>query len=142
MMPYAFAADLLVFVHSLYVLFTVGGSLLILAGAALHWSWIRNRIFRRIHLAAVLLVTLEASLGLMCPLTTWEYRLRTLAGQSREEDVSFVGRIIRSLIFIDLPDWGFLLLYSLFGGIVLIMILFIKPEPRSGKSKKGGPDPV
>jgi len=135
---YALGADILVFFHSLYVLFTVGGAFCILTGAVFRWKWIRNRIFRLIHLLAVLFVALEASIGVLCPLTVWEYRLRVLAGQNREGDISFVGRIIRSLIFVDLPDWGFILLYLAFGGIVLFMILFIRPDPpRKGPEKDG-----
>jgi len=129
MNPYALAADALVFVHSLYVLFTVGGAVSVLIGALCGWSWIRNRMFRIIHLIAVLFVALEASLGILCPLTVWEYRLRSLAGQRSEENISFVGRIIRSLIFVELPWWGFVVLYLLFGAIVLLMVFFIKPDP-------------
>ncbi len=126
---------MLVFIHSLYVLFTVGGAACILIGALFRWRWIRNRIFRLIHLISVLFVALEASVGVLCPLTVWEYRLRSLAGQTSERDISFTGRIIRSLIFVDLPDWGFLILYLSFGGIVLFMILFIRPDPPRRKSR-------
>jgi hypothetical protein len=138
MNAYALAADSLVFVHSLYVLFTLGGTTAILIGAVRHWKWIRNRVFRMIHLGAVLLVALEASIGVLCPLTVWEYRFRTLAGQAQEGEISFVGRIIRSIIFIDLPDWGFIVLYSLFAVIVVILVFFIRPNPPRHKPKKGG----
>jgi hypothetical protein len=140
MNPYALAADALVFFHSLYVLFTVGGAVLILAGAVSGWRWIRRRVFRILHLAAVLLVALEASLGVLCPLTVWEYELRRAAGQRVEEDISFVGRILRELIFVELPDWGFLLLYLGFGLVMVILVFLIPWEP-SRKGRKGPEDP-
>ena len=133
MNPYALAADALVFFHSLYVLFTVGGAVLILAGGLFKWRWIRRRLFRIIHLTAVLFVALEASVGVLCPLTVWEYELRRAAGQRMEEDISFVGRIIRELIFVELPDWGFLLLYLGFGLVVIILVLFIPWESRKDR---------
>ncbi len=130
------AADVLVFIHSLYVLFTVGGALLILAGGLFRWSWVRGRLFRIIHLCAVLLVALEALLGVLCPLTVWEYELRKAAGKHAEEDISFVGRILRDLIFVELPDWGFLLLYLAFGAAVVLLSFCIPWEPRRHRRRK------
>lgn len=140
MNPYALAADGLVFFHSLYVLFTVGGAVLILAGGLLKWRWVRRRAFRILHLAAVLFVALEASLGVLCPLTVWEYELRKAAGQGVEEDISFVGRILRELIFVELPDWGFLLLYLGFG-LVMIVLVFLIPWEASRKRGVPPEDP-
>ncbi len=126
----ALAADLVVAFHSLYVLFAIGGELAILAGAILHWHWIRRMTFRLLHLAAVILVAIEASLGMACPLTVWEYQLRRAAGQTAEEDVSFIGRIIRELIFYDFPGWVFTSLYIGFGAVVILTFLFIPPRRR------------
>jgi len=136
MNPYSLAADLLVIVHSLYVLFTVGGTLVILLSAPLHWRWARNRTFRIIHLISVLFVALEASLGMLCPLTVWEYELRKLSGHQVESDISFIGRLLRKIIFVDLPGWAFLILYTAFGAIVLILLFVIKPEKPDKPDKK------
>ena len=130
---HAVAADLLVFLHLLYVAFTVGGALLILAGGLLGWPWIRNRLFRFLHLGAVLLVAVEALIGIWCPLTTWEWRLRARAGQDYEADISFVGRLIRSVIFVELPDWGFTVMYVGFGILILLVMVLIPPKKRKRK---------
>jgi hypothetical protein len=127
------AADLVVAFHSLYVLFAVGGELAILAGAALHWQWIRGRLFRFLHLAAVILVAIEAAIGMACPLTVWEYQLRRMAGQASEEQISFIGRIIRSIIFYDFPPWVFTALYIGFGLLVVLTFLLIPPRRRRSK---------
>ncbi len=131
---YAVAADLMVFLHLLYVSFTIGGTLLILAGGLFHWSWVRNWIFRLIHLAAVLLVAVEALIGVWCPLTVWEWRLRALAGQDYEGEISFVGRLIRQIIFVELPDWGFTVMYIGFGALILGIFLLIPPKRRKSKN--------
>ena len=130
---YAVAADLLVFLHLMYVAFTTGGALLILVGGICRWSWIRNRTFRFIHLGSVLLVAVEALVGVWCPLTVWEWRLRARAGQDYETDISFVGRLIRAIIFVELPDWGFTVMYVGFGVLVLLIMLLIPPEKRRRK---------
>ena len=130
MNPYAVAADLMVFVHLLYVGFTIGGTLLILLGGVFGWHWVRHRLFRIIHTGAVLLVAAESLIGVWCPLTVWEWRLRARAGQEIENNISFVGRAIRKIIFIELPDWGFTVMYAGFGLFVLAVLLLVKPDKR------------
>lgn len=119
-------ADIVVFVHLLYLLFTVGGEALILTGGILKWRWIRNLPFRITHLVAVVLVSAEALIGMLCPLTELEYTLRRAAGQTVEEEISLVGRIIRAILFYDFPAWFFTGLYVGFG-ILVILTLFLFP---------------
>ena len=126
-------ADFIVFIHLCYLVFTVGGEASILVGWLLGWNWVRNRVFRIIHLLSVLLVAFEAVMGIWCPLTLWEYRLRQAAWQSAEEEISFVGRLIRTVLFYDFPPWFFTLLYVGFGGLVLVTLIFVPP----GKKRKG-----
>ena len=129
-MIYAVLADLIVVFHFCYVLFTVGGELLILLGALFRWSWIRQRTFRIVHLFSVLLVAGEALIGILCPLTEWEYNLRERAGQTVEREISFIARLLRAVIFYDFPWWVFLLLYTGFGLLVLITFFIIPPRKR------------
>jgi Protein of Unknown function (DUF2784) len=58
----ALLADAVVVLHFAYVSFAVGGEILILAGGLLGWRWVRNLPFRLVHLAAVVLVAVEALL--------------------------------------------------------------------------------
>ncbi len=101
-------ADAILLVHALFVLFVVGGFMLILLGAR-RWSWVRNRTFRVVHLAAIAFVAAEALLGLTCPLTLWEDALRH-AGTER----SFVGRWVTRLLYYNFPEWVFAVLYCVF----------------------------
>jgi hypothetical protein len=132
----AAVADILVTVHFCYVAFAIGGELFIILGALLRWGWVRNLPFRIVHLCSVVLVAMEASTGIPCPLTEWEYRLRELAGQRGEAHVSFIARIVRSIIFYDLPAWVFLAAYV--GFAALVALTFVLVRPRRRRREKGG----
>ncbi len=130
---YAPAADVLVVVHFLYVLFAVGGLIAILLGALGKWVFVRDPLFRTIHLAAVGLVALEAALGIDCPLTVWEFDLRQLAGQPVGRNLSFVARLVRLIIFYDLPHWFFTALHIAFGLAVIATYIIIPPRSKAGR---------
>ena len=121
-------ADLVLALHFLYVCFTVGGEAAILAGAAMGWDWIRDRTFRLVHLAAVVLVAVEALAGVWCPLTVWEHALR--GGDSAAPEVGFVARILRRIIFYDFPAWFFVVLYAAFAALVTATWVLVRPRRR------------
>ena len=127
-MPYALFADLLVLFHFFYVTFAVGGEFFILAGAFLKWGVVRNFAFRIAHLIAVVFVAFESLVDVLCPLTEWEYNLRELAGQRVEREISFLGRILRRIIFYDFPSWAFILMYVGFGVLVILTFILIPPR--------------
>lgn len=70
-------ADLVMVVHAAFSLFVVVGLIFILAGLLLRWNWINHRPFRVIHLAATLIVVARVWLGVPCPFSVVEDRLRT-----------------------------------------------------------------
>jgi hypothetical protein len=127
----ALLADAIVVLHFGYVLFAVGGEILVLAGGLLGWRWLRNLPLRVAHLTAVALVAVEALLGVVCPLTEWEHRLRELAGQRVEKQLSFVARLVRAVIFYDFPAWVFTLAYV--GFAVLVTGTFLLFPPRRAR---------
>jgi hypothetical protein len=98
----------------------------------LRWRWVRNLPFRLIHLVAVVLVAAEALLGVVCPLTEWEFRLRELAGQQVERQLSFVARLVRAVIFYDFPSWVFTATYVGFAVLVAGSFLLIPPRRLKG----------
>jgi hypothetical protein len=117
-MPYWLLADVVVAVHVAYVSFVVFGQLAIFLGILLRWQWIRNPWFRWIHLAMIIIVAVEAILDITCPLTTWEYNLRVLAGQEAAAG-SFMGRLLHNLMFFSAPRWVFTASYIAFALLVL-----------------------
>lgn len=130
---YGALADLVVLVHFLYVLFAVGGEAFILLGTARRWAQARNLPFRIGHLVSVALVALEAATGTDCPLTAWEYRLRQLAGQAVEDHLSFIARLVGTLIYYDFPRWVFTLAHIAFG--CLVVLTYVLMPPRSTRRR-------
>src|SRR5438445_11869182 len=122
-------ADAVLVVHVLFVLFVVGGFALILAGAG-RWSWIRNRTFRVLHVGAIVFVAAEALLGVTCPLTSWEDTLRATGREER----SFIGRWLAWLLYYNLPEWVFALVYAVFALAVIACWRAIPPRARSTSS--------
>lgn len=123
-------ADLVALVHLLYVLFALGGQVMILLGGLLRWKWVRNMGFRVTHLTAVAIVALEAVIGMACPLTVWEYDLRQGAGENVDTGVSFIARLVRLVLYHDLPPWVFTTAHISFGVFVIATIYLIPPRRR------------
>ena len=66
----ALFADAVLVLHFLFIVFVVGGLVLVVVGNLRSWRWVNTWWFRLAHLAAIGVVVAEAWLGVMCPLTT------------------------------------------------------------------------
>jgi hypothetical protein len=126
---YLFLADVVVFVHIAYVSFIVLGQLVILLGIALRWRWVRNPTFRVAHLIAILIVAFEAIVGIRCPLTTMEDKLREWAGQTVDSG-TFIGRLLDGILFHTWPSYVFTLCYVGFAVLVLLTLTLAPPRWR------------
>ena len=129
-MGYQLLADLVLATHLAFVLFMLGGQAAILAGWSLGWGWTRNRWFRGLHLAGILLVVVQSWLGAVCPLTGLEHRLRVLGGGPGYER-GFISDWLARLLFYSAPDWVFVVVYSLFGLLVLVSFIAYPPRVRN-----------
>jgi hypothetical protein len=125
---YTLLADLIVGFHFLYVMFVVFGQVVIVLGWIFKWTFIRNPWFRIIHFLSILVVAAQAILAMPCPLTIWEYQLRELGGQTAEWEISFIGRLLRLLIFFDFPAWFFTVLHVGFASVVLLTLVLVPPR--------------
>lgn len=134
-------ADIILAIHFCYVAFTLGGEIVILLGGLFRWRWVRNFGFRFVHLASVALVAIEAVAGAQCPLTTWEYRLRTMAGQQAEVQISFIARLVHSVIFYNFPAWVFLAAYVGFAILVGLTFILVTPQRNPGKGGRTNTEP-
>lgn len=134
---YGLLADLIAAIHTLFVLFVVGGQILILTGWLQGWSWTRHRWFRILHLTAISFVVVEVLFGLWCPLTTWENSLRELAGQ-QGYTLSFIGYWLDRLLYYNAPQWVFDVAYTLFGLLVAITFRYYPPDKRTHANSQNG----
>ncbi len=121
------AADGILVLHTLFVIFVVAGQLLVFIGYARRWSWVRNPWFRIGHLAAIAVVVLQSWLGAACPLTTWEMALRSRAGADAYSG-DFIAHWLQTLLYYDFSPRTFLVCYSLFGLLVAASWWLIPPR--------------
>ncbi len=117
-------ADAVLLIHALFVVAVVGGLALIWLGAFCHWRWVRNRWFRRAHLAAIAFVAGSSIIGWACPLTIFEDWLRGRTPGT----VGFIQRWVGQLLYYDWPAWVFSTLYVGFAALVVLTWYRIPPE--------------
>lgn len=116
-------ADIVLVVHCAYVLFVASGFFLIPLGFR-RWRWTRARSYRLTHTAAIVYVAGEQLLGVTCPLTAWEYRLRGGTGQIH----AWLPALLQAWLFHRWPPIVFTTLYV---GLALLAIsywLFLPPR--------------
>jgi multisubunit Na+/H+ antiporter MnhB subunit len=131
---YLLGADLVLAAHAAFVAFVVFGLVLILMGKALRWPWVRNRAFRIAHLTAIVVVALQAWLGVVCPLTTLEVSFRRRAGALGYEG-TFISHWLESLLYYDLPNWVFVACYTTFATLVAASWFVVPPVPRARRHR-------
>lgn len=124
---YLAAADTILFIHASFVGFVILGLILVLAGKLFSWSWVRNRQFRIAHLMAIGIVVLQSWFSVICPLTLWEMNLRAKAGDATYPG-SFVAHWLEALLYYRAPEWVFILLYTLFGALVVGSWFWVRPR--------------
>jgi hypothetical protein len=126
-MKYRIAADLVLFLHTSFVVFVVVGLVLIFVGKICGWGWVRNFWFRCAHLIAIGLVVIQSWLGVICPLTTLEMALRSSAGQATYPG-AFISHWLVTLLYYRAPGWAFALCYTIFGALVIASWFWVPPR--------------
>ncbi len=119
-------ANLILIFHFMYVLFIVAGLLIIYLGYLMKWKFIKNPIFRWMHLSAMGIVIIELLFGIFCPLTEWEAELRgaqTISSYSS----GFVPYWVHRLLFYNWSAWIFSLVYISIFILIIVAMLIIPP---------------
>jgi hypothetical protein len=133
---YLVLADLVLVVHAAFVAFVIVGLLLIWIGWLRHWAFVRNCWFRVAHLVAIGVVVAESVAGFVCPLTTWEDRLRLLAGGEERYQGSFIQHWLHQVMFFDLGENVFTIIYLAFFLTVALSLWLVPPRwPRHVRSR-------
>ncbi len=137
-MFYRIAADLVLAVHTLFVIFVILGLVLILIGGARGWPWVKNPWFRLGHLLAIGVVVAQAWLGALCPLTTLEMVLRPRAGGAVYSG-SFIAHWMEALLYHEAPPWVFATGYTVFGLLVVASWIIVRPRPLARRRQPDRP---
>lgn len=99
-------ADIILLIHFLIVMFVVSLFFLIPISYKLNFEFLKNKKIRLVHIFLITLVTAESIIGVHCPLTVLENKLRGVFIHS-----SFINRILKDIIFWDFPGIYFLTAY-------------------------------
>ena len=129
-MVYRLAADLVLIIHAAFIAFVVIALIAIVLGWWRDWKWVRNRWFRGAHLLCIAYVVGEAWLAIDCPLTVWENDLRLRGGQEAYEAAGCIAHWLHRLIFFAAPPWIFTVSYTIFGLLVVAMMVLAPPRWR------------
>ena len=119
-------ADFVLIIHCCIVFFVVFGLVALPIGYLNNYSWTRNAKLRVAHIFLMGFITLEAVLGITCPLTIVENTLRQIEYQQ-----SFVAYWISQLIYWDLPPFLFVILYSF--SFVFTLVFWRAHPPKTPK---------
>lgn len=131
--PYALLANTVLVLHFAVVVFVVGGLAAVVAGNLRGWCWVNGLRFRLAHLAAIGFVVAQTWLGQMCPLTALESWLRVQAGAQGYRK-SFIEDWVHALIFYEAPTWVFVLVYTVFG--LLVLVAWWRFPPHAGHNDR------
>jgi hypothetical protein len=132
------AADVILILHFAIVAFVVGGAVMVWAGYLAHWAWVRNARFRVVHLLTMLFVLVESLVGVLCPLTEWEHRLRVRGGTAVGPAESFIKTWLHKIMYYDLSAGTFILLYLGFFALIVLALIVVPPDWRA-KSRRRRP---
>ena len=132
---YSILADLVLLVHFAFVAFVALGFLAIWVGYFCRWPFVRDLRFRVAHLLAIGLVLAESLTGFICPLTTWENRLRAHGGEAAGYSGSFVQHWVGRILFHDWSEQTFTCIYAGFFILVGLTFWVVKPQRRPRRQR-------
>ena len=121
-------ADLVLLLHVLFVVFVVGGLVMIFIGGMRNWRWVGNFWFRLAHILAIGLVVIQSWFAVMCPLTTLENILREKAGSAAYKG-DFIAHWLQAILYYSAPAWVFAVAYTAFGALVSASWIMVRPKP-------------
>ena len=134
---YSVISDLILAVHFAFVSFIVAGLVVIWIGCLRRWRLIHNFRFRVAHLLAMGFVLFESIVGIVCPLTAWEDKLRLRAGEGLTYEGSFIQRWLGRVLFFDASERVFTAIYAGFF-VLMVLTFWVVPPSRSKHGRQSG----
>jgi hypothetical protein len=118
-------------VHLAVIAFNLCGLIAIPHGALRGWSWVREPVWRILHLASLAIVAVQAVLGCAYFLTLWQ---DALSG-ARRGGPPLIVRWVNALIYWPLPLWVFTCLYVGIFAYVVALLWWVPPRCAAGEIK-------
>ena len=115
--------EIVLFFHFFIFLFITFSFFLIPFGYFKKWEWVKNKYYRLIHLVLMGIILIETILGFMCPLTILENFLR-----NNIEVDNNLTQIIHQIMYWNLPNYQFIILYILSFSYLIFLWFFFKPN--------------
>ncbi len=125
-------ANIILILHFFYVSFIIIGLVVIYLGYFMKWTFIRNPVFRWIHLSAMAIVIIEVLFGIFCPLTEWESELRG-AQKISAYSSGFIPYWVHHLLFYDWSPWIFESVYILLFLFMIASMFMVPPRYKQQK---------
>ncbi len=122
---YAVLADGVLLLHMAFAGYILFGFAAVWILRLLKRPSAHNPWFRLSHLAAMTLVAGESAAGIFCPLTSWEYELRLLAGQGFRYEPSFLNRFAERVFYHDFSEAFYAGLYLSFFAVLVLTAFFV-----------------
>ena len=116
-------SEIILLLHLLIFLFITLSFILIPIGYFQKWKWVKNKYYRSIHLILMGIISIETILGFMCPLTILENYFR--------DDIKVDNKlteIAHQILYWDLPNYQFIILYILSFSYLIFLWFFFKPN--------------
>lgn len=136
---YLLLADVVLVMHFAVTAYIVLGLPVIWAGRWFGAGFVRNPWFRYSHAGLMGVVLAESLAGVFCPLTEWETRLRQAADAGFAGDgQGFVARWVGRVLFHDLGETAFTVIYGLFFAAVALT-LWLVPVRRPMRGGRENP---
>lgn len=121
--------------HFLWIVFMLYGFALTVRGFWRPSFWDRW-IFRSLHLLGILFVAAMPLLDRLCPLTEWEYQLRTRWDPDAERSGSFIIDWLEKVVYPDVPIEVVLIPTFLIAGFTVVMFVARPPQKYSRLFRK------
>ena len=125
-MTYKVLSEILMVLHFLWIVFMLYGFVLTIRGLWQPSFWDRW-LFRSLHLLGILFVAAMPLLDRLCPLTEWEYQLRSKYDPNAEYSGSFIIDWLEKIIYPDVPLEVVLIPTFLIAGFTFVMYILRPP---------------
>ena len=128
-LPLRLLADAVLVLHVAFIVFVVGGLVVVVVGNLRGWRWVNGWWFRAAHLAAIGFVVAESFLDMSCPFTTLEAWLRPReAAQAYSQ--GFIAHWLERLCSYVTPPWVFSITDASIGLLTLLAWWYFPPRRR------------